>query len=97
MDDPKTPAPTGRGEAPHVDPRWRALADGSLTPPEADALLAEARQTELGRYLWELFRPLSDEEAATEALARMSTEQRLRGILAGQRSADVATWDRVLP
>lgn len=87
MDDSTTPAPR-RG----VDPRWRALAEGSLTQAEADALLAESQQTELGRYLFDLLKPSPETGAAfTSAAARGQV------LLEAEQHADVATWDRVLP
>jgi hypothetical protein len=53
-----------RDEAEHLDPRWPALADGTLAPADVEALREEASQTEVGRRLWELYRPVSTEERA---------------------------------
>jgi hypothetical protein len=53
-----------REEAEHLDPRWRALADGTLAAVDVEALRVEASQTEDGRQLWELYRPFSYEERA---------------------------------
>lgn len=45
-----------------LDPRFRALAEGTLSDEETAALKAEADQTEEGRLLWEMYRPFDAEE-----------------------------------
>jgi hypothetical protein len=63
------------------DPRWRALALGRLSEAEAAALRAEAEQSEAGRALYELHRPLDVEEKArilAEVSERMRAEKRAR-------------------
>jgi hypothetical protein len=47
-----------------TDPRWRALAEGTLTDQERAALEAEAMQTDEGRARWEKYRPFGPEEDA---------------------------------
>jgi hypothetical protein len=44
------------------DPRWSALTLGRLSEEEVAALRAEAEQSEDGRALYELYRPLDLEE-----------------------------------
>ncbi|MFT3770347.1 MAG: hypothetical protein QM820_33385 [Minicystis sp.] len=47
------------GDAPD-DPRWHALAAGTLSADEVAALRAEAETSAEGRLLWDLYRPFED-------------------------------------
>jgi hypothetical protein len=46
-------------EVEYVDPRWLALADGTLPPEDIEVLREEASQTEDGRLLLGLFQMCS--------------------------------------
>lgn len=47
-----------------IDPRWRKLAEGTLSDEEAAALREEALETEEGRTLYEIYRPFDEVEDA---------------------------------
>ncbi len=57
--------PTPQGTSPmQSDPRWPALAEGTLSAADRAALEAEAARTPEGRALWEMYRPFGPEEDA---------------------------------
>ncbi len=61
-----------------TDPRWPALAEGTLSPANRTVLVAEAAQTAEGRALLEKYRPfdVEEDERLVEALRRrLSTPQ----------------------
>lgn len=55
-------AAASEDEAEETDPRWRALAEGRLSPEEIESLRDEAEQSDEGRLLWEMYRPFDEEE-----------------------------------
>lgn len=67
------------------DPRWRALLLGRLSEEEEAALRAEAEQSEDGRALYELYRPLDAEEKA-RILAGVSERRRAEKSARGRRA-----------
>jgi hypothetical protein len=62
------------------DPRWRALAGGTLSDAERDALHAEAMQSEEGCARWELYRPFDAQERSRllDGVRRRIHEDRAR-------------------
>ncbi len=63
----------GREREAPVDPRWEALAAGTLSAEEAEALRQEAEGSEEGKRKYELFRPF-DETETERGFAKLNAE-----------------------
>lgn len=63
-----------------LDPRWAALAEGTLGEAEREALRVVAEQDAETRALWELYRPFSmeEDERLVDGVRRKLREDRAR-------------------
>lgn len=86
----------GRQQEASSDPRWAALAAGTLSEAEAEALRREAELTEDGRRRYELFRPF-DEGTRERVFERLSAEAAAAGGNNAPKSPEPAPPARVTP
>jgi hypothetical protein len=73
--------PNRKTQEADVDPRWRALTEGALSKEEAEALKAEAEQSDELRALYDLYRPfdpVENEQLFAAVSAHLCAHERSR-------------------